>query len=153
MKQRLIRAMCSMQEVVLAKTVVLSCGQYSITLGLLSHFFANTSWTILLKQLTQIDQLKGVVGIGHTTPARLDAARRTWWSGHDNQFLYALIRAHSSASENPRDKVYSQLGLGCANIFPDYQVSLADTYITASKYILEHSQSLFLLTCAERDKF
>jgi hypothetical protein len=146
----------SIQEVVLAKTVVFSCGQQSMSwadLGLLSHFFANTSWTILLKQSAQIDQLKGALSIGHNTPARLASAQRTWRSGHDDQFLYALIRARSSASENPRDKVYSQLGLGSANIVPDYQASVADVYITTAKYILEHSQSLLLLTCAEGADF
>ncbi|KAH7396646.1 heterokaryon incompatibility protein-domain-containing protein, partial [Phaeosphaeria sp. MPI-PUGE-AT-0046c] len=90
---------------------------------------------------------------GHNTPARLAAAQRTWQAAHENAFLYALIRARSSKSGNPRDKVYSQLGLGAADIFPDYQASIAEVYITAATYILEHSGSLLLLTCVEGEEF
>jgi hypothetical protein len=95
----------------------------------------------------------GAIPYGHTTPARLAAARRTWHSNHDDKFLYALIRARSSKSENPRDKVYSQLGLGDAEITPDYESSVEDVYITAARYILERSSSLFLLTCVEGEDF
>jgi hypothetical protein len=93
------------------------------------------------------------VSLGHNVPARLNAAQRTWLSDDDNKFLYALIRARSSDSENPRDKVYSQIGLGSANIFPDYRASVADVYVTAAKYILENSRGLLLLTCVEGKDF
>jgi hypothetical protein len=49
--------------------------------------------------------------------------------------------------------VYSQLGLGDANITPDYRVSVRDVYTTAARYILENSKSLFLLTCVEGEDF
>ncbi|EAT85964.1 hypothetical protein SNOG_06133 [Parastagonospora nodorum SN15] len=91
--------------------------------------------------------------IGHNTPARLAAAQKTWLSNHDDKFLHALIRARSSDSENARDKVYSQLGLGNADIIPDYRASVQDAYITAAKYILTNSKSLLLLTCVEGEDF
>ncbi|KAH7092963.1 heterokaryon incompatibility protein-domain-containing protein [Paraphoma chrysanthemicola] len=112
-------------------------------------------WTGLLENLAGHDrtQAGGTRTLGHNTPARLAAAKRTWRSEEDNKFLYALIRARPSDSENPRDKVYSQLGLGDADISPDYKASVADVYITTAKYILEHSDSLFLLTCVEGEQF
>jgi hypothetical protein len=108
---------------------------------------------MLLKQFMEVAQAGGVIEAGHNTPARLAAAQRTWQAGHEDAFLYALIRARSSSSENPRDKVYSQLGLGTANIFPDYTASIADVYIKAAIYALEHSGSLLLLTCVEGEDF
>lgn len=144
------------QEVVFAKTVTLLCGEHSMSwneLRLFSHYLATSSWTMLLKQLTGSLAASGVIEPGHNTPARLAAAQRTWKAAHEDAFLYALIRARSSRSGNPRDKVYSQLGLGIADIFPDYQASIADVYITAATYILEHSGSLLLLTCVEGEDF
>lgn len=49
--------------------------------------------------------------------------------------------------------MYSQLGLGDADITPDYTKSTKDVYITAAIYILENSKSLFLLTCVEGEEF
>jgi hypothetical protein len=91
--------------------------------------------------------------MGHNTPARIAAARKTWLSDHDEKLLYALIRARPSKSENPRDKVYSQLGLGQANISPDYHASISQVYITTAEYILDHSKSLLLLSCVEGAEF
>ncbi|KAF2036644.1 hypothetical protein EK21DRAFT_51879 [Setomelanomma holmii] len=96
---------------------------------------------------------EGTRTLGQNTPARLAAAKKTWKSGHDSKFLYALIRARPSESEDLRDKVYSQLGLGDADIFPDYKASVGDVYTVAARYILEHSESLFLLTCVEGEEF
>jgi hypothetical protein len=143
------------QEVVLANSVSLLCGKYSIswqTLSLFSQFIATSSWTILLKKSAKQGGPRAI-SLGHNTPARLAAAKKTWLSNHDDKFLYALIRARSSNSENARDKVYSQLGLGDANITPDYRVSVRDVYTTAARYILENSKSLFLLTCVEGEDF
>lgn len=108
---------------------------------------------MLLNQLSSSVQVSGAIEPGHNAPARLAAAQRTWQAAHEDAFLYALIRARSSRSGNARDKVYSQLGLGTADIFPDYQASIADVYITAATYILEHSGSLLLLTCVEGEEF
>lgn len=144
------------QEVVLARSVTLSCGQHSISweeLSQFSHFLATSSWTLLLKKTAEKDENGRTMSIRHNTPARLAAAQKTWLYGDDNKFLYALIRARSSASENLRDKVYSQLGLGDADIFPSYTISVAETYAMAAEYILQHSKSLLLLTCVEGEEF
>jgi hypothetical protein len=146
---------CSIQEVVLAKSVTLLCGHHVVswaTLSLFSQFVATSSWTILLKQSAGAGRTKSIT-LGHNTPARLAAAQKTWLSNHDDKFLYALIRARSSKSENARDKVYSQLGLGDADITPDYRMSVKDVYIITARYILENSKSLFLLTCVEGEEF
>jgi hypothetical protein len=141
---------------VLANSVTLLCGQHTMSwdrLKRFSGFLATSSWTLLLKQSAGRDQGSGPSDSGHNTPARLAAAQRTWQSDLDDKFLYALVRARSSNSENPRDKVYSQLGLGCADILPDYRASVTDVYITAAKYILTHSKSLLLLACVEGTDF
>ncbi|KAH4610249.1 hypothetical protein HBH69_028440 [Parastagonospora nodorum] len=143
------------QEVVLAQAVILICGSCSISwadMSLFSQFLATSSWTTLLKRTArQVGHT--TTNIGHNTPARLAAAQKTWLSNHDDKFLHALIRARSSDSENARDKVYSQLGLGNADIIPDYRASVQDAYITAAKYILTNSKSLLLLTCVEGEDF
>jgi hypothetical protein len=145
----------SIQEVVLSNSVTLLCGHHTISwenLSLFSQFVAISSWTILLKESARTGQTKAIT-LGHNTPARLAAAKKTWRSNLDDKFLYALIRARSSKCENARDKVYSQLGLGDAHITPDYTASVKDVYITAARYILEESKSLFLLTCVEGEAF
>lgn len=146
------------QEIVLARAVTILCGSQRISwddLRDFSRFLATSSWTSLLESLAGYHrtQSDGTRTLGHNTPARLAAAKRTWKSGDDSKFLYALIRARPSESENPRDKVYSQLGLGDADISPNYNASVADVYIATAKYILEHSDSLFLLTCVEGEQF
>ena len=132
------------------------CGRHLISwaqLSLFSQFLATSSWTLLLKKSARLDEHGKAISLGHNTPARLAAAQRTWLHGDDNKFLYALIRARSSVSQNIRDKVFSQLGLGEANVFPDYRASVAEVYTTAAVYILEHSRSLLLLTCVEGEEF
>jgi hypothetical protein len=122
-------------------------------LSLFSQFLATSSWTILLKKSARLDEHGRAIGLGHNTPARLAAAQKTWLYGDDNKFLYALIRARSSVSENIRDKVFSQLGIGEADIFPDYEASFAEVYTSAAEYILKHSRSLLVLTCVEGEEF
>lgn len=146
----------SIQEVVLARSVTMLCGQHSVSwdqLSQFSQFLATSSWTLVLKKSARRSDQGRTISLRHNTPARLAAAQKTWLSGDDNKFLYALIRARASVSENARDKVYSQLGLGDADIFPSYQISVAEVYTTAAEYILEHSSSLLLLTCVEGEEF
>jgi hypothetical protein len=146
----------SIQEVVLERSVTIYCGRHSVSwaqLSSFSHFLATSSWTLLLKKSARHDEQGNIIILGHNTPARLAAAQKTWLSGDDNKFLYSLIRTRSSVSENIRDKVYSQLGLGDADLFPSYMTSVAEVYTTAAEYILEHSESLLLLTYVEGEEF
>lgn len=144
------------QEVVFARAVRVLCGSHSISwadLSATSHLLATTSWTSFLKDPGHFGDSESTRGQWHNTPASLAAAKKTWEVGSNEGLLYALIRARSSSSQDPRDKVYSQLGLGRADIFPDYKLSVKEVYVEAAKYILEHSQSLLLLTCVEGEEF
>jgi hypothetical protein len=86
-------------------------------------------------------------------PAKLAATKANQQSSSGDGLLYALIRARASKCGDPRDKVYSQLKLGNADIFPTYDEDHAQVYITAATYILKHSDNLLLLTCVEGEKF
>ncbi|KAF1945324.1 hypothetical protein EJ02DRAFT_369686 [Clathrospora elynae] len=122
------------------------------TWNALALFFRKT-WFNRAWIIQEVVFARDVNGQWHNTPARLDAAKRTYETSTNEGLLYALIRARSSSCQDPRDKVYSQLGLGKADIFPDYDLAVADVYITAARYILENSNSLLLLTCVEGDEF
>ena len=144
------------QEVVFANTAVVLCGSRSFDweqLIEISQFLATTSWTTFLKDAAIFDAAENAQEQWHNTPARLTATKRTWTSTTNEGLLYALIRARSSSCQDPRDKVYSQLALGKANIFPQYELSVADVYIDAAKYIISHSDSLLILTCVEGEEF
>jgi hypothetical protein len=146
------------QEVVFARSVDVRCGNHRVSwdnLTIISHFLATSSWTTYLKDSGLSASNNSALAQWHNTPARLAAAKRTWKSSYvaTDGLLYALIRARSSSCQDPRDKVYSQLGLGQATIFPDYKLPVTEVYTTAAKYILEHSDNLLLLACVEGDDF
>ena len=96
-----------------------------------------------------IDRINSAAARWHTIPARLAAMRKTWSSISSDGLLYALVRDRSSTFQDPRDKVYSQLRLGNAAIFPTYTASIAEVFVNAAKYILKHKDNLLLLTCVE----
>ncbi|KAL6712163.1 hypothetical protein ACN47E_000040 [Coniothyrium glycines] len=146
------------QEVVLAKAATVICGSQSIPFAAVadvSHFVSTSTWTIFLRDTPppNLAQTQAVAKSWHNTPTRIRAARRTWLDPTGDRLLLALIRARNYHCQDPRDKVYSALGLGEAKIFPDYEVSVADAYIAAAKYIVEHSDNLFILTCVEGEEF
>ncbi|KAF2437955.1 hypothetical protein P171DRAFT_424929 [Karstenula rhodostoma CBS 690.94] len=86
-------------------------------------------------------------------PAKLAATKASKLSSSGDGLLYALIRSRVSKCEDTRDKLYSQLKLGNADIFPTYDDDEAQVYITAATYILQHSDNLLLLTCVEGSDF
>jgi len=144
------------QEVIFAKEASLLCGSHSLpwdSMTTVSDFLATSSWGNYLSS----PEVSGVVGRGvsswHSIPARLAAMKRAWASPLNDGLLYALIRSRSSQCQDPRDKVYSQLQLGNASIFPRYNSSIAEVYITATRYILDHTDNLLLLTCVEGEDF
>lgn len=146
------------QEVVFANGVDVRCGSQHVSwdnITTVSHFLATSSWTTYLKASGHSEPKESALAQWHNTPTRLAAAKRTWKSSYvaTDGLLYALIRARSSSCQDPRDKVYSQLGLGQAAIFPDYKLPVTHVYISAAKYILEHSDNLLLLTCVEGEDF
>lgn len=144
------------QEVTFARQITVLCGPHTVPwdyLPTVSGFLATSSWTQFFKQPGIMACTSNASARWHNTPARLAATQRTWSSGSRDGLLYALIRARPSACQDPRDKVYSQLALGNANIFPSYKISVAEAYVNAAKYILEHSDNLLLLTCVEGEEF
>lgn len=86
-------------------------------------------------------------------PAELAAIKASQLSSSRDGLLYALIRSRASKCEDTRDNVYSQLRPGNADIFPTYDDDEAQVYITAATSVLQHSDKLLLLTCAEGAEF
>ncbi|KAJ4360518.1 uncharacterized protein N0V89_001083 [Didymosphaeria variabile] len=86
-------------------------------------------------------------------PAKLAATKASKSGTSGDGLLYALIRSRASKCEDARDKVYSQLKLGNADIFPTYSNDETQVYITAATYILQNSDNLLLLTCVEGPDF
>ncbi|KAF2113266.1 heterokaryon incompatibility protein-domain-containing protein [Lophiotrema nucula] len=85
--------------------------------------------------------------------ARLGATKRSSISSSGDNLLHALIRSRLSACQDPRDKVYSQLQLGNADIFPTYNASIQEVFTATAVWILEHSDNLFVLCCVEGEDF
>ncbi|KAI8938749.1 hypothetical protein NX059_004616 [Plenodomus lindquistii] len=144
------------QEVVFARASTVLCGNYAAAwedLSALSHYIAVTHWSNFLADAKIFGTSRNVIESWHNRPARLTAAAKTWSLSTHEGLLYALIRARGSSCQDPRDKVYSQLGLGEASIYPDYNLPVAEVYVMAAKYILENSESLLLLTCVEGEEF
>lgn len=144
------------QEVTFARDITVLCGPYKLRwddLVTVSQFVATSAWSNYFKDGILVKTTASESMRTHSIPAKLAATKRTWSSSSSDGLLYALIRCRSSSCQDPRDKVYSQLKLGNADIFPSYKRSVADVYFTAARYILEHSDHLLLLTCVEGTEF
>ncbi|KAJ4296336.1 hypothetical protein N0V90_006381 [Kalmusia sp. IMI 367209] len=144
------------QEVTFARNITVLCGSCTLRwdeLVTVSQFLATSAWSNCFKEGILAKSTGSGTMRTHSIPAKLAATKRTWSSSSSDGLLYALIRCRSSSCQDPRDKVYSQLKLGDADIFPSYKRSVADVYITAAKYILEHTDNLLLLTCVEGAEF
>lgn len=141
------------QEAVLARSCTVLCGSHTIswkTLVTLSDFLATSNWATFLNNPSQLGEH---VNRWHNTPGRLFAQHISWKRSDKDSLLGALIHARPSICEDPRDKVYSQLHLGRANIFPNYTHSVTEVYILAAECILKQSESMLLLTCIEGEDF
>jgi hypothetical protein len=138
------------QEAALAQECTVVCGAHTIrweTLVQASQLLATTRWSSLLKKYNKS------AGIGGNSPARLAATRLAWQAQHPQSFLYALIRARPFTCHNPRDKVFSQLGLGRTTFFPNYDFSVSEVYVRAAVHIIQNADSLLILTCVEGPEF
>jgi Heterokaryon incompatibility protein (HET) len=146
------------QEVVFAKDVTIICGSHSLpwqNMTVVSDFLATSNWKHFLNSLevSGSHHNRNEAFPGHSVPTRLAATKRTWASSSVDSLLYALIRSRPLLCQDPRDKVYSQLRLGNATIFPDYTISTEEVYISAAKYILERTDNLLLLAYVEGKEF
>jgi hypothetical protein len=138
------------QEAALAQECTVVCGSHTVkwkTLVEASQMLATTRWSSFLKRYN-----KSAV-IGGNSPARLAATRLAWQAQHPQSFLYALIRARPFTCHNPRDKVFSQLGLGRTTFFPNYDFSVSEVYVRAAVHIIQNADSLLILTCVEGPEF
>jgi hypothetical protein len=156
------------QEVVLAKRVDVFCGSYMSTWAHfenVSQFLSTSSWTRNLGRdriagtpgPINLDRLSGLTASNHSLPAKLRAITRDREKGnYSRTFLYALIRSRVFKASDPRDKVYGLLGLvGDAvkdkpSLRPEYgSRHVSDTYLLATKQLLEDDDDLLILSCAE----
>ncbi|KAM0264305.1 hypothetical protein ACHAQJ_000795 [Trichoderma viride] len=164
------------QEVVLAKKVTVMCGSYNIdwkALADASHFFSTTGWRHYLDHLAQIQDvnmsdpaIRQMTRIYHQAPTTLaavarDVARRGQQSW-TTTLLHSLIRSRDFKATDPRDKVYSLLGLVQASVqdkprltpaYLDQTHDLAITYTNLAIQVLEESDNLLLLSCVEGESF
>jgi hypothetical protein len=141
----------TIQEITLAKKMLVLCGNHTIdweAIVKVSEFLTVTSWTRWISEVT------GSYEANHGVPNTLDADKTS------ENLLYSLIRSRRFMSGDPRDKVYALLGVagdsvwGKRRLAPVYgERSAAETYTLAAIQILEDSDDLLLLSCAEGDSF
>ncbi|KAF2193162.1 HET-domain-containing protein [Zopfia rhizophila CBS 207.26] len=141
----------TIQEITLAKKMLALCGSHTIDwedIVKVSEFLTVTSWTRWISEVTGSHQAN------HAVPNILDANKTS------GNILYSLIRSRRFMSGDPRDKVYALLGVagdsvrGKSRLTPVYgKRSVAETYTLAAIQILEDSDDLLLLSCAEGDSF
>jgi Heterokaryon incompatibility protein (HET) len=150
------------QEITLAKTVLALCGKHFIDWDdviKVSKFLTVTSWTRWIcpaRVLPAPDSPQS----NHAIPSLLEANKRTRNRGDKDIMLHFLIRSRRFEASDPRDKVYALLGIagnsvrGKLRYAPVYgERSEAETYTDTAIQILEDSDDLLLLACAEGQNF
>lgn len=154
------------QEVTLAKKVAVKCGSHLLEwddVVKVSRYLTVTPWTRLLN--SGVQSLSDREYSNHAQPLYLnvgghhkESGKRE--SGKSHFFLYALMRARRFECSDPRDKVYSLLGLEehytkeKARLRPVYgDRSVVDTYVSAAIQILQDTGDLLLLAQAEGQDF
>jgi hypothetical protein len=149
------------QEVVLAARVRVLCGEQEIDWNVIadaSHMLSTTGFGDYLNTLRFAT---AEAEVNFNTPTVLSAIRRDRSGGAwTKTLLHTLIRTRNFKSSESHDKVYSLLGLiqqdiaGKALLRPSYTAqSAAMTYTKAAIQILEDSEDLLLLSCAEGELF
>jgi hypothetical protein len=144
------------QELLLAQKTRFICGQHEPTwedIASVSGFLTISKWKTAFGR---------VVFSSISAPARLNAAKRTFDQGHEDDLLYHLIRSRTFRAEDPRDKVYSLLGLvqvkerrgsNKSTLSADYSLTPTETYVATAVHILKTSSSLLLLGHAEGEDY
>ncbi|EMD60274.1 hypothetical protein COCSADRAFT_250578 [Bipolaris sorokiniana ND90Pr] len=139
------------QEIILGRKIKALCGSHIVSweaITTVSEFVSVTPWKRWISNVTSSPHG------GHDVPNLLDVNK------FSNSLLYSLIRFRRFASTDPRDKVYSLLSITGEStltknrLVPVYgERSVAETYTLAAIQILEDSDDLLLLCCAEGDSF
>ncbi|SPO07340.1 uncharacterized protein DNG_10034 [Cephalotrichum gorgonifer] len=174
------------QEVVLAPAVSVLCGCHELPWSAMaeaSHFLSTSVWRHHLYGLF-VDSVGSQLGHAEEHPAisfRYQAPttlRSTTKEYNKRQqqpyhpenrhewartLLYTLIKARNFKTRDPRDKIYSLLGLvneyaqDKPGLIPTYELedshAAAATYVDAAIQILEDSDDLLLLSCVEGETF
>jgi hypothetical protein len=152
------------QEVILAKTILVLCGSYSIKwedIVKTSYRLTLTAWSRNIRHdQTNTESKKILPQSSYAIPNVLRAQKETMIEGHEQLLLYSLIRSRRFQASDPRDKVYALLGICGDNIKakpyfnPVYENrSTEKSYTLAAIQILKDSDDLLLLAHAEGDKF
>jgi len=149
------------QEVVLAKKVLVQCGRHTINWAQLaeaSWFFTITSWARFMKSGTP--EAIAQTHSNHDLPLYINANTRLKQLDGCHTLLISLIRARRFECSDPRDKVYAVLGLAedytktKPRLQPIYENnSVLNTYIRTAVQILEDAEDLLLLAHAEGQNF
>lgn len=151
------------QEITFARKSLVLCGPHilkwdditNVSKLVATAFSASSIWSNYFEEASNADTESSVsvrIRCAHF-PAKLAATKSSKAASSGDGLLFALIRSRRSKCEDPRDKVYSQLRLGNAKMFPTYDDDTVQVYITAATYILQHSDNLLLLTCVEGSDF
>ncbi|RYP61078.1 hypothetical protein DL771_010254 [Monosporascus sp. 5C6A] len=168
------------QEVVLAKAVKVLCGDHELDWSAIaeaSHFFTTSGWRGHLYGLFiesvgwPLTPQEPILKFRYQAPTTLRSIakkcneRKQQEYQHENRhewattLLHTLIQARNFKATDPRDKVYSLLGLvheyarDKLGLIPSYTQAPADAYTRAAIQILEDSDDLLLLSCVEGEKF
>ncbi|KAH8885835.1 HET-domain-containing protein [Thozetella sp. PMI_491] len=150
------------QEVTLAKRVVVRCGGYLLDWDAVvqaSYFLTVTPWTRFLNPGVGGEPGQGYTVSNHALPMYLTVIVRMEKSEGDS-LLYWLVRARRFLCLDPRDKVYALLGVAEVHakkklhlrpVYGDH--SVIETYVSAAIQMLEDEDELLLLSQAEGQDF
>lgn len=143
------------QEVVFSNEVIVICGSHTLEwkrMAAASHILTKSNWNSFLHSSELHDRSLEMFP-WYDSPTRIAASQRAIAAGSRNGLLHALIRSRKARCSDPRDKVYSQLQLGNAKLYPLYNIGTKEVYINAAKYILKTSEDLLLLAYSEGEDF
>jgi hypothetical protein len=150
------------QEVTHARRAMVLCGEQLIDwddIASISRFLVVNSWSRWLSPGANLPAL-GLGKLHHAVPTTLQQNKKSMTTGGSDILLYSLITGRRFGASDSRDKVYALLGLAGDSIkakdryLPLYgSRSVGETYTLFALQILEDSNNLLLLACAEGDNF
>ncbi|PWY67650.1 HET-domain-containing protein [Aspergillus sclerotioniger CBS 115572] len=142
----------TIQEVILGKEIEVICGGEKMNWEVLitsSRFFSQTGWKGFLDNLSVAYPEEIYVPAYYMT-------KQHWTT----TLLYALQRSRDYKATDPRDKVFSMLGLvgkfikDKPRLAPAYGTqSVTTTYTNVAIQLLEDGEDLYILSCVEGELF
>ncbi|KAI6090006.1 HET-domain-containing protein [Hypoxylon rubiginosum] len=136
------------QELVLAQSTTVLCGDYTFDWDSMAHV------SRLLSTRTPVNSASS---LSYKKPAKLAAIKNDLNKRTGDVLLHSLIRCRTYDAKYDHDKVYSLLGLAGQNypiyLGPDYQRDVAGVFTDVAKYIIDRSNDLHILAHAEGDEF